>query len=94
MIPKNLDECFVVLKKKFSQQQLDEFKAIKDEDLVQYHFGIGMWMRNSWGLWQGSDLAKDLERRGITHPDDMSGYIIREFHRYLNEKGINAVDRS
>jgi len=94
MTPKNLEECFVVLKQKLSKQQLDEFKKLKDDDLIQCHFGLGMWMRNSWGLWHGGDLSKDLERRGVNHPDDMSGYIIREFHRHLNEKDPNVIDRS
>ena len=85
MVPKNLEECFVVLEERLSEVQLEAFKQLKSEEVSGCHFGIGMWMRNTWGLWHESDLAKDLNQRGVSHPDEMSGYILNEFHKYLQE---------
>jgi len=56
--------------------------------MSQYHFGLGMGMRNEWGLWGGSRLAKWFNAQGITHPDDMSGIILHSFWRHLNGKPI------
>lgn len=41
------------------------------------HMGFGMWIRNTWGLWRGGPLQTDLQARGFTHPDDMSGVILQ-----------------
>jgi hypothetical protein len=40
------------------------------------HFGLGMWIRNNWGLWKDGPLAADMRRLGFTHPDDMSATIL------------------
>lgn len=45
-------------------------------------------MRNNWGLWSGSRLAKYFNEMGIFHPDDMSGIILTSFHRHLNGKDL------
>lgn len=46
-------------------------------DMALYHFGIGMWVRNNWGLWSGkSRLLPYFKKKGITHPDNMSGVIL------------------
>jgi len=57
-IPANLEECFVELKKTLTPEQLTEFKNKKGNELADVHFGLGMWIRNNWGLWQKSRLAK------------------------------------
>ena len=40
------------------------------------HFGLGMWLRNNWGLWSGGKLQQAMKTMGFQHPDDMSGTII------------------
>jgi hypothetical protein len=47
----------------------------------QYHFGGGMGIRNGWGLWADSDLAKHFKALGVWHPDDMSGIIFASVYR-------------
>lgn len=88
-IPENLDDCFVQLKKLLKPEDIDKMKAGTEDDMTQYHFGLGMGMRNGWELWGGSRLAKWFNAQGITHPDDMSGIILDSFWRHLNEKPIN-----
>jgi hypothetical protein len=83
-IPIDLNDCF---------KQLDEFwtdsiktqlrNMTEDEFTANAHFGIGLWMRNNWGLWGGSRLSKYLNDLGIFHPDDMSDLILTSYHRYL-----------
>ena len=64
-----------------------------EDDMTQYHMGLGMWMRNNWGLWGGSRLAAWFNAQGINHPDDMSGIILDSFWRYLNGKPIKLDEQ-
>ena len=87
-IPKNLEECFVELKKVLTPEQLTEFKLKKEEEIIEYHFSTGRWMRNFWGLWSRSRLKDYFNDLGVFHPDDISGIILTSFHRHLHNKDI------
>lgn len=88
-IPANLEECFAELGKLLPKDELKEFKDGEEDKAVSVaHFGLGMWMRNNWGLWSGSRLAKHFNEMGVFHPDDMSGIILRSFHRHLNNREL------
>lgn len=92
-IPKNLDECFVELKKIFSKDELAEIKDSKEEDMIKFHFGLGMWIRNNWIRETDSPLKKYFNEMGIFHPDDMSGIIFTSFHRHLHNKEIKLEEQ-
>jgi len=92
-IPNNLEECFAELEKQFGEDMVTAFREEKEEDLPKYHFGTGMGIRNGWGLWAGSQLAKYFEEMGIFHPDDMSAIILTSFHRRLNNKDIRLDEQ-
>lgn len=86
-IPKDLGECFVELDKLLSEIDKKEMQALpKRDDMIQYHMGLGMWIRNNWGLWGGSRLQKYFTDRGVKHPDNMSGIILDYYHDWLNGK--------
>jgi hypothetical protein len=87
-IPKDLDDCFLQLKKILKPEELEKMKRGTEEDMGRYHFGLGMWMRNNWGLWKGGRLATWFNAKGIHHPDDMSGIILDSYWRHLNSKPI------
>ncbi len=90
-IPTNLSECFEQLNKILSEApDGDWFKeAEEDEAIEQSHHGLGTWIRNNWGLWEDSgDLHKYFHRLGLNHPDDMSGVILKSYHRHLNDKDL------
>ena len=46
--------------------------------------GLGMWIRNNWGLWKRKKLADYFNTIGVYHPDDMSGIILTSYYRELN----------
>lgn len=66
------------------RQELDSFldPATKEglrqtKDGGEYHFSLGMHIRNTWGLWKGgNDLTNYFNSIGIYHADDMSGMIL------------------
>jgi len=87
-VPRNLDDAFNELDKILKPEEVEKMKAGAEDDMSQYHFGLGMSLRNSWGLWKHSRLAKWFNDIGIHHPDDMSGVILTSYWRHLNGKPL------
>ena len=58
--------------------------AAKSQDqLIELHFGLGTWIRNNFGLWQGNAaLAQDA---GTNEPDDIAGVIIEALWNHLRD---------
>lgn len=65
----------------------------EDEFLGGAHMGLGMWMRNNWGLWKGKELAKYFNSIGIYHPDDMSGIILTTYYRKLHDQELKVDEQ-
>lgn len=85
--PVNLEEAVEQLKiihHDTTKQKIIEMR--EDEFMVGAHMGLGMWMRNNWGLWKGKELAKYFNTIGIYHPDDMSGIILTSYYRELHDQ--------
>jgi hypothetical protein len=90
-IPKNLGDAILFLECKWSISDKEKFKTQNERDVsARYHMGSGMAIRNNWGLWKKkkNSLKKYFNRKGIFHPDDMSGIILTSFHRKLNNRDI------
>jgi hypothetical protein len=78
--PSTLAEAHTALERMLSPQTLAEIDAMPSEGgMIKYHFGLGLNIRNGWGLWAGSPLAKHMRELGFIHPDDMSGVILGTF---------------
>lgn len=75
--PATLDACHARLLAEMPKEEIEQIKGMTNmSEMIVYHFGAGMGMRNEWGLWAGSPLYWHLWRKGLRHPDDMSGYIL------------------
>jgi hypothetical protein len=92
-VPRSLEDSFAELKKMLHPDLLKEIKEGPEEGMIRYHMGLGMWMRNNWGLWGGSRLAKYFNGIGIFHPDDMSGVILDSFWRHLNGRPLRLEEQ-
>ena len=92
-IPKDLDDCFTQLEKILSKETVVKMKNGPEKDMIHYHHGLGMWLRNKWGLWKGSRLSKWFNDKGIFQPDNMSGIILDSFWRHLNGKPLNPDEQ-
>jgi len=64
------------------EKALAEFKGKPADQLHDYHFGLGLYLRNNI-LTSDSVLVKSFKENGITHYDDMSSAIIRLWHTSL-----------
>lgn len=88
--PVNLEEAVTQLKIIHHDTVKQKIIEMSEEDfLASAHFGLGMWIRNNWGLWKGKELAKFFESIGIYHPDDMSGIILTSYYRELHGQDWN-----
>ena len=81
--PKTVADAVETLLTLCPREKLDKIWAISEEDLpvqiaASFHFGIGMYIRNQFGLWAGNQavaddcvryFAKETARR---HPGDPS----------------------
>ena len=92
-IPTDLDDCFKELKKMLPSETVNKMKSGPEKDMIKYHFGLGTWMRNNWGLWAGSRLRDYLHKLGLRHPDDMSSVILKSFWRHLNGKPLKIDEQ-
>jgi len=85
IIPTTLEEAFTALDRMLSIEDRNYLQKAEDPEsaAVSLHHSLGRHLRNKWGLWgEGSPLKRCLrEDHGITHPDDMSGFILREYCR-------------
>lgn len=73
LIPETLEEAIQVVIENTSKEDIERIREGEEYS----HFGVGMYLRNSWGLWHDSILAQHFKNRfGLGHADDMSGLIV------------------
>lgn len=64
-----------------SQEEKDYiFEHTKSaEDMINFHFSLGMQVRNTYNLWHRNDRPKDK------CADDLSGEILEDVWKILNK---------
>ena len=80
--PTTIAEAVDQLQTWLTPEQLSAFAAQSEENLTDYHFGLGMRIRNDLGLWDPSlpllqDCQASRDRAGPLHPDYASTLILR-----------------
>jgi len=73
--PKTVDAAVRTLRGLVASDELEKITLLVEDDLVTLHFGLGQWVRNYFGLWEGNpDL---INATGAEDADGASGVIIR-----------------
>jgi len=88
-IPLTLNDCYLALDNQLNSDIKEDIKNSSVNELIKYHMGLGMWIRNNWIRQTNDRITKLLYDNGLRHPDDMSQIIIIGYHYYLN--GINKT---
>lgn len=88
-IPKTKNEAFAQLDAMLSVEEKSE---LVKSDPIEYHFTLGMWIRNNWIYQQEEENIKRLAKAFRTEilffeADDLSMKIIEYYQRYLIRKG-------
>ena len=91
-IPKTKEECFAQLDEMLSEE--DKKALMENDDLFDYHFTLGLWIRNNW-IYPLNRIdektfmemfVEDKRSLLFIHPDSMSSVIIEKYMEYLNGK--------
>jgi hypothetical protein len=90
-VPRNLEDCFVELEKLLGPQQIAELKKTSEDGLCNYTGGpgLGMQLRNLWGLRGHTPLVKYFNSYGITNGATMSSLIIECYWKKLNSMPVD-----
>ena len=89
-IPKDLNDAVRELNKIIRPEDKERIKS-GEIDAIGMHMGLGMGLRNRWGLWRGSRLANYFNQNGVGHPDSMSHFILEAFCRDLRGKEYDLL---
>ena len=86
-IPRDLTDAFIHLGKLIEPEDRAKFKGAP-EDVVASRLQptLGRWIAHNWGFAGGSRLSHYIKSAGVTHPEDMSNFVIVTYHRSLNKK--------
>ena len=89
-IPQTKNEAFAQLDAMLSEEDKN---AIMNGDPIEFHFTLGMWIRNNWIYEQEAEDVKRLAKAFRTEmlffeAGDLSMKIIEYYQRYLKRKGL------
>lgn len=87
-LPQPIREAFRRLDHDLTEKDRATIRSTPPEDMINYHFGLGMYVRNEYGLWRGSPLQAYFLARGVRHPDDMSGVLLDAYRLYLRGEQV------
>jgi hypothetical protein len=86
--PKTLEEAAGLI---VADLRPEDREYIAKEGTAGAHHGFGTAMRNCWGLWHDSDLAKHFKTvYGLGHADDMSGMILSAVEAQVKGTAFDA----
>lgn len=90
--PKTVEEALDQLLLILSPEDKVTIKATAKEDLTDFHFGLGLYLRNEFGLWGGNtellkacSVLSSLPPPLASQPDTASSSIIEQLWRKLNQ---------
>ena len=89
VIPKTKQEAFDQLDRMLTKEEMEKMMSVGDT--IEYHFTLGLWIRNNWIYEQDEEdvnrLAKAFRIEFIVFdPDSLSEKIIESYQKYLKRK--------
>ena len=89
-IPHTKNEAFAQLDTMLGEE---DKSAIMNGDPIEFHFSLGMWIRNNWIYEQEEEDVKRLAKAFRTEmlffeADNLSEKIIEYYQRYLKRKEL------
>lgn len=86
-LPKTVEEAVDWLIEEMDQELLQQVRDA--ENLVVFHFGLGLYIRNQLGIYNGNEaLLQDIGSRDdnyFIHPDSVSSMILDELQKKLRK---------
>jgi hypothetical protein len=88
-VPRVVGDAFRRLDGELEPADRDTIRGTPANDMIRYHMGLGMYVRNEYGLWKGGPLQDFFLRKGVQHPDDMSSVLLDAYRLYLRGEPVN-----
>ena len=84
VVPTNLEEALTLIKASLTPKEVVQIT----ESTFGLHFGLGMYLRNNWELWEPLNILNLWFKKnyGIDHADDISSIILECLHDDLNNR--------
>lgn len=79
--PETIEAAVRLLLALVPEPEQSRVATLTQPELINLHFGLGMWIRNNMGLWQGNQAL--VQACGVQHPDDASVVLIEAFWQHL-----------
>lgn len=88
-LPSNKKECFAQLDEML--RETDKKAIVEAEDLFEFHFTIGLWIRNNWLYDRSEEEQESLSKAfGVDMPffeaDDLSSEMLEAYQKHLKSK--------
>lgn len=87
-VPRTLETAIEQLLAILSDPEKTRLRATSEADLEQFHFTIGVTVRQQFGLWRGNLALR--QSCGCLHPDRASMAIIRATWERLRGELVQA----
>jgi len=88
-IPTTITEAVNILLSELTKEDKHRIKDSSEDGLINFHFGLGMTIRNIFSLWKkDSKLLEDCKKSSgdpSLHVDDASAMIIKTLWERLQE---------
>lgn len=86
-VPADIYDAFKELDKKSTAASKEKYAGAPEDKIAELmRFRLGFWMKQNWGLVQGSRLTHSLRDFGIQTSDEAVDFILIAWHRHLNQK--------
>ena len=85
--PKARKECFAQLDEMLSGA--DKKAIVEAVDLFEFHFTLGLWIRNNWLYERTAEDEESLCQAfdiPFYEPDELSSEILEAYQKYLKKK--------
>lgn len=86
--PLTKEIAFARLDKRLSEE--DKNAILKAKDTFEFHFSLGLWIRNTWIYGNEEErveaLAKDLGEVIYWQADDLSSALLDGYKKHLKKK--------
>ena len=80
----SIREAFKVLDALLTAEEKEMFRRQSaDEFANEQHFGLGVWIRNTWIYNADEATYRALFGDEILHPDSASGIFLKKYHNHL-----------
>ncbi len=83
-IPSTVEDAVDCLMAIMPDAEQRTFAGMPDHLLIENHLGLGLWIRNNFGLWSGNESL--LVDTGALDVDGASAVIVRAFWLKLRSR--------